>query len=121
YPSDNRATINPALIQQQRIGTAAVVGARRTKRLRTTGLPLIAKKLALRKPSGHFGIEPVGDGFEIEILPIIQFVTNIEVDRLRVVVAVLDKPICRHLTAEHRNVELVRFLADGDPILLIPK
>ena len=42
-----------------------------TSSMRSTGLPFIRQKLPLRKPSRHFRIEPVSDGFEIEILPVI--------------------------------------------------
>ncbi len=84
-------------------------------------MPLIRKELSLRKPARHLCIEPIGNGFKVKILPVIDLVANVEVDGLRVVIPVPDIAVFRHMAAEHRNIEFPRFLADGDAILLISK
>ena len=81
-PADNRAPIDPTLIEQKRIGASAAERSRRTRCLGTAGLPLVGKKLTLRESRRYFRVEPIGNGLEVEILPIIDLVANIEVECL---------------------------------------
>ena len=76
------------LSQARGIGTAGVVGSGRAGRLRPAGLPLVGIKLRLGQTGRHFRIQPIRDGLEVEILLIIDFETQIEIESLRVVVAV---------------------------------
>ena len=53
-----------------------------------TGLPIVRIELRLGQSGRHPGIQPVGDGLEVEILLIVDLEAEIEVQRLRVIVAV---------------------------------
>ncbi len=72
--SDNRAAIDPAVIEEQRIGATSAKSAGNTSRLCASCLSLICEELTLRQPSRHFRIEPVIDSFEVEVLLVVYFI-----------------------------------------------